>query len=375
MTGRTLRRVSATAAGVMLAVVVGSPDARAQGCMATRVSPPMFGASSHGRYLGAGQWEASLVGRHYSAKRHFYDQNVEWHDPAPKVQRSIVDASVTRMLSSRYSLTLSVPYSDGTFDRTPMVTRAPVFEGTVDKASGIGDVALVLRRWMLDPATHKDRNLRVGVGVKAPTGDYTQETDRTFAGAPARGHADISVQPGDGGWGVVLGLEGFRSTGERSALFAEGAYIMNPRGFSSHNNQMLGAGPYVPNSHTSVPDYYLVRTGWLVGEPFGWKRGSLQLGFRLEGQPVRDVLGSNEGFRRPGHSLAVEPGLAHVFGRASVYVSAPLTLYRGRPLSVDEERRASRNAGASTPPGIRTSAVSAAFADVNVIVGFSFRMN
>jgi hypothetical protein len=48
-------------------------------------------------------------------------------------------------------------------------------------------------------------------------------------------------------------------------------------------------------------------------------------------------------------------------------------VYRGRPLSVDEERRAAQNAATSNPPGARTSAISAAFADVNVIVGFSAR--
>jgi hypothetical protein len=367
MMDRTLWRVSATAA-VALAALAGASDASAQGCMATRVSPPMFGASGEGRYLRSGQWESSLVGRSYSAKRHFYDQNVEWHDPAPKVQRTILDLSITRMLSDRDSLTLSVPYSTGEFDRTPMVGVAPVFAGTVDKASGIGDIALVARRWMLDPATHGNGNFRIGVGVKAPTGDYKKETDRMFAGQPNRGFADISVQPGDGGWGAVLGIEAYRHVGARTVLFGEGAYILNPRGDTDHNNQMLGPGPYVPNTRSSVPDYFLMRGGIVVSQPLGWKRGSAQLGLRLEGQPVRDILGSDAGFRRPGRTMAIEPGLAHSFGRASMYISAPLTVYRGRPLSVDEEKRSSAAGGG-------VSAISAAFADVNVIVGFSYRWN
>jgi hypothetical protein len=369
MIDRPWWRVPVVAAGVVLSALAGASDARAQGCMATRVSPPMFGASGEGRYLRAGQWETSLVGRHYSARRHFYDQNVESHNPAPKVEKTIGDLSLTRMLSDRYSLTLSVPYSDGTFDRTPIAPTA-----AVDNASGIGDVAVVVRRWMSDPATSKNGNIRLGVGLKAPTGAYTQETNRTRNGLPAPGHADISIQPGDGGWGGVLGLEAFRHTGARGVLFAEAAYILNPRGDSGHNNQMLGPGPYVPNNRTSVPDYYLARAGFVVGEPVGLKRASAQVGLRLEGQPVRDILGPDTGFRRPGHTLALEPGVAYAFGRSNVFVSVPLTIYRGRPLSVDEEKRASTNAAQSNPPGARTSAVSAAFADVNVIVGVTFRL-
>jgi hypothetical protein len=375
MMSRTWWQVPATAAGVLVAALACSSDARAQGCMATRVSPPMFGASGEGRYLQSGQWEASLVGRHYSAKRHFYDSNVESFSPAPAVRRSVLDASLTRMFDARHSLSLSVPFSTGEFDRTPMAGIRPIYVGTIDKASGIGDIAVVGRRWMLDPATHGKGNYRLALGVKAPTGAYKKETERPFNGVPTRGEADIAIQPGDGGWGVVLGIEGFRHVGERTALFGEASYILNPRADNDHNNQMLGPGPYVPNTRSSVPDYYLVRSGISVSGPLGWKRGSAQIGLRLEGQPVRDILGSDAGFRRPGRSLAIEPGLAHSFGKASLYVSVPVTLYRGRPLSVDEEKRANQNAAASNPPGQKTNAVSAAFADVNVLVGFSFRLN
>jgi hypothetical protein len=168
-------------------------------------------------------------------------------------------------------------------------------------------------------------------------------------------------------------VEAFRHVGQRTILFSEGAYILNPKGSNDHNNQMLGPGPYVPNTRTSVPDYFLFRGGLLVSGPLGVKGASTQIGFRLEGQPVRDILGNEDGFRRPGKTLAVEPGLAYGFGKAAIYASVPLTIYRGRPLSVDEEHRATENAAKSVPAGAKTNAVSAAFADVNVIVGVSVR--
>jgi hypothetical protein len=117
----------------------------------------------------------------------------------------------------------------------------------------------------------------------------------------------------------------------------------------------------VPDSVTTVPDYFLGRIGAAMGDPFGWRHGSAQLGLRIEGQPVHDLIGSDVGFRRPGYTLAVEPGVAYSFGKTSLFLSVPMTIYRMRWKSVDEIR-----AG-------RTSAVSAAFADYNILAGVTHR--
>jgi len=342
-------------------------DAFGQGCMATRVSPPMIGASGTGRYMQAGETEVSFAFRTYEAHRHFHDQNEE-NVPAnaPRVKRTIYDASVTRMFASGFSATLSIPFQTGTFDRSPI----PPYTGSADKASGLGDIALTFRRWLLDTETHTKYNLRLGVGLKFPTGKNDVQTDRLVnTAAPGmpqnlvwkRGPADIAIQPGDGGLGVILSLEGFYELTARTLAYGEVTYLVNPRGYTDVNNQWSGAGPYVPNSATSVPDYFLARAGIAIAEPVGWKRGSLQLGLRAEGQPVHDIVGTNSGFRRPGYTLAVEPGVAYGFGKWNVFLSVPMTVYRVRWLSVDEKR-----AG-------RMSAVSAAFADYNVLAGVSHR--
>lgn len=352
---------------VLLTSPLFLPDANGQGCMATRVSPPMLGARDSARYLHQGQWEASLTFRHYEADRHFYDRNQE-NVPAnaPAVVRTVLDASLTRMISDRSSVTVSVPVQWGTFDRSPI----PPHTGSKDRASGLGDIAVTFRRWMLDPATHPRQNIRLGLGLKLPTGKKDVETDRLVntaaPGSPPnlvwrRGPADLAVQPGDGGLGIILGLEGFQQVGTSALLYGELTYLANPRGHNGVNNQWSGAGPYVPNPVSSVPDYFLGRAGVALGEPLGWKGGSLLLGVRIEGQPAKDLIGSNAGFRRPGYTFAVEPGLGHSFGSWSVFVSVPITTYRVRWLSVDEKR-----AG-------RTRAVSAAFADYNVLAGVTHR--
>jgi hypothetical protein len=311
--------------------------------------------------------EMSLSYRFYEAHRHFYDQNDEVVPAnAPRVKRTTIDASLTRMLTDRTSVTVSVPFQFGEFDRSPI----PPYNGSADKARGIGDVAVTFRRWMRDQAEHPKFNYRLGLGLKLPTGNNEDQTDRLVNTAPRgdppnyvwrRGPADVAIQPGDGGWGLIFGVEGLFQVSARSILYGELTYVANPRGHNGVNNQWSGAGPYVPNPVTSVPDYFIARGGVAFAEPVGWKGGSFQIGLRAEGQPVHDLLGSDVGFRRPGYVLAVEPGIAYGSGKWSVFLSVPLSVYRVRWLSVDEKR-----AG-------RTSAVSAAFADYNVIGGITHR--
>jgi hypothetical protein len=341
--------------------------ALAQGRMATRVSPPILGPKEVGQAQADGQYETALTYRSYEAHRHFYDRNMEQVPAnAPRVKRTIIDASITRIFSEQTSLTLSIPYQTGVFDRGPV----PPNTGSADHASGLGDVALTLRRWMFDPATHAKYNLRLGLGLKLPTGKDDVQTDRRVNIAPAgsppelvwrRGPADVAIQPGDGGLGVILGAEGYYSIGSRSVIYGEGTYLVNPRGNNGVNNQWSGSGPYVPNSVTTVPDYFIARSGVTLSDPLGWRHGTGLLGLRIEGQPVRDLVGNNSGFRRPGFTLAVEPGIAYSFGKANVFLSVPITIYRRRWKSVDEER-----AG-------RLHAVSAAFADYNIMAGMTYR--
>ena len=152
-----------------------------QGCMATRVSPPILGGKEAGLGLQKGRMEFSLSYRFYEAEHHFYDSNDEVVPAnAPRVERTVLDLSLTRMLSDRSSLTVSVPIQSGVFDRSPI----PPYGASADEASGIGDVAVTFRRWMFDPENHRHANLRLGVGLKLPTGSDDVTTFRRYNTAP-----------------------------------------------------------------------------------------------------------------------------------------------------------------------------------------------
>lgn len=53
-------------------------------------------------------------------------------------------------------------------------------------------------------------------------------------------------------------------------------------------------GPYVPDSVSSVSDYFLGGVGFTLNEPLGWKSGTALFGLRIEGRPVvHAVIGSS----------------------------------------------------------------------------------
>ena len=85
----------------------------------------------------------------------------------------------------------------------------------------------------------------------------------------------------------------------------------------------------------SVTDQYLYRGGVSQGIP-KLKGLAMSLGLRGEGVPVRDLLGSSDGFRRPGSILSLDPGVQFNYKRDTFAVNGPWALYRDRPPSVPE---------------------------------------
>jgi hypothetical protein len=199
-------------------------------------------------------------------------------------------------------------------------------------ADGLGDVTLTPRFWVLDPARHPGGNLQVGLGVKIPTGreDAEDVYPDLFGANPRRKPVDVSIQPGDGGWGALLDLAAFRDVGP-VRLFASGTYLANPR--DTNRTPSIAAsllGPAAVPARirvNSVPDQFLLQGG--VAVPLG--RGfSASLAVRWEGVPPRDLVGGEDGFRRPGYTVAFAPGLSWTTGRTTFSVSVPRTHVRNR---------------------------------------------
>ena len=295
-------------------------------------------------YLQPGQWQLSVAYRWLHSDRHFIGG-------AEQTQREVlgnqivndvhtIDSTITYGISPRVSLGFTLPYTyarrSGPNDRNANHDI---------RASGIGDFRLATTVWILNPKKHVDGNFAFGVGIKAPTGDY-QATDTRYQivggkSVPVEGYVDRSIQPGDGGWGVLLEAQGFQKLFKGTYGYASATYLINPR-------------ERVPTTGNSVWDAYLLRIGMSYAI---WpaKGLALTLGGRMEGVPSTDWFGGNAGSRRPGYSIGIEPGLTWTHKKLTITVSAPVAIENNR------ERNFQGVAG------------DAAFADYLITGGFSYR--
>ena len=316
------------------AVLAGAAQAFAQGCILIRESAPVIGNMSS-TYLRPGEWEVDLSLRGSTADRHysldvFQAQRTALGTFVINKQRLAI-VNVSHTFTPRISAAFSVPFVSASWSIPSPVSPTPGPRAT-QHGGGVGDVSAIGRVWLLDPASHSGRNVSLGLGFKAPTGkahDTDTFVDITGANSAIKA-VDQSVQPGDGGWGTQLEIQGFSRLG-RAFAFGSANYLINPRNMNTTPSILVGIGrpsATAPlRNQNSVPDQFIVRGG--AGVPV-WKGLGASLAVRVEGVPRYDLIGRSDGFRRPGREVFLEPGISYSRGRSSVQFNLPRALYRYR---------------------------------------------
>ena len=337
-------------------LILGESEARGQGCMPAGFMSPSLAAKGLS-VLKGGQWEASLHYRYLESADPYIGDDVweEGKEIAAKNWIHSLDVEATYAFTPRYTLTLTIPFVSG--ERSTVLDHDGNRHTT--RAGGLADVRLVGRAWLLNPEEERSGNVLFGLGVKAPTGD-DEATDTFYkpTGAEIR-HVDQAIQPGDGGWGIILEAAGYQKIIDRLFGYASGFYLINPR----EENNTLTTGPYPPGPNgavrkLSVPDQYSARAG--VAYTIWPEQGvSLSLGGRIDGVPPRDLIGGSEGFRRPGYSAAIEPGVGWENEKNRFSLLTPVMVYANRQKNIYDDRY-----GTHGP---------AAFADFLIIASYSRR--
>ena len=294
-------------------------------------------------HLESGQWEASVNYRYLASADGYIGDDV-WPEYPRVVGTRIwvhsIDVQATYAFTPRYSVTLTMPFVHGEISSLYFGSRQTTTAG------GLGDVRLVGNAWLLNPNKPRDGNISFGVGVKAPTGDEkATDTFQTSTGPQIR-PVDIAIQPGDGGWGINLELVGYQKIIERLYGYVSGSYLINPR----EQNDAVTISPYPsgPNGairRLSVADQYLGRVGLTYAI---WPQQGLSLSFggRIDGVPTRDLVGGSEGFRRPGYSVYVEPGVSWTRGQNSFNLFTPVLVYANRQKNIYDDRTGTHGPGA-----------------------------
>ena len=354
--------------GISMLVLTCNPiTLNAQGCVAIRHFSSCVGNSLENNLLGKGDLQVGMNYRYFKSFRHFRGTEEE---PDRVANNSEVinhshawDFFLTYGISDRFYTSITIP--------TVINARSSLYEhGREERNSsfsrGLADIRAGIGYWLLDPIDNPEGNIAVGLGIKLPTGNYNA-TDIFYnvgpEGSPEVRPVDQSIQPGDGGFGLTLDFQFYQKVATGLFAYGGGFYLLNPRETNGIRTFRETLSPILENEAImAVPDQYSVRTGlsYSLSNVI-----SASLGARFDAVPVKDLIGGNEGFRRPGNVLSLEPGIAYIHQNFTLNLNVPLALRRDRPQSVTDRQT---EISTGTPRN-----GDAAFADYLINFGISYR--
>jgi len=334
----------------------------AQGCVAIRGNSSCNSNLGSSANLMGGEFSFQTGYRYFKSFRHFRGD----HEEANRVEDG------TEVINHSHFLDLSLSY--GITDRLyaniliPYVwhTRSSLYEhggnGLGDRREtsslGVGDFRVGVGYWLFEPGK-KSFNYSLGLGLKLPTGKYDY-TD-TFYNQGSNDDQDIegvvdqSIQPGDGGKGFTVDIQGYHNLSDNFGLSVSIYYLFN----ATETNGVLTRNG---RSEFSSPDQFAVRLGSYYSSLSGF---NAYLGGRIEGVPSEDLIGGSAGYRRPGYAVSVEPGIGYFKHNYSIFASVPIALYRNRTQSYEDKQRTAETG--------EYRIGDAAFADYLINVGISYR--
>jgi hypothetical protein len=340
----------------------------AQGCVAIRQFSGIGQTLNQGELFRKGDWNFNTNYRFFRSFRHFKGT----HEEPDRVSNN------TEVINWSHSLDLNISYafSDQIYGilSLPFVynERSSLYEhGRANRhksySQGIADMRIGAGYWLFSGEKASKGNMAIGASLKLPTGDYNAQS--TFyhvgpGGSPEVRPVDQSIQPGDGGFGWIIDSQGLRFFRNGFVFYYDGFYLINPRETNGTRTFRETLNPILSNeSIMAVPDQFAFRAG-IFKSLFIHGLG-LSLGGRIEGVPVRDLFGGNDGFRRPGYVVSVEPGMSYMVGNFNFNLNIPVALQRNRTRSVTDIK-------ATTPDNFRHG--DAAFADYLINIGLSWRI-
>ncbi|MBD1392290.1 hypothetical protein [Mucilaginibacter glaciei] len=351
-------------------ILFNNSNVNAQGCVAIRgngsfqtMDHPMLDttiASDKSWYLTA-SYRYFKSFRHFSGTAEQKQRQVLGNEVIN--HQSTIDLGITRNFDQFWSATVGLPYL--------INTRSSLYEhGGKERHSsyshGIGDMRIVVNRWLFDShKTHKG-NIQVGLGMKLPTGNFNAQS--TFYNVtPAVRPVDQSIQLGDGGTGIIAEVNGFLNFTSKFSGYTNLYYMANPRNVNGTRTYRETLRATLANeANSSVPDQFLARLG--ANYTFQGHNSALTVsgGMRLEGIPVYDLIGKSDGFRRPGYVLSAEPSLSYSLRKINFFANVPIAVKRDRTQSKTDKEN-------SIATGTRVIG-DAAFADYSINFGVSFKL-
>lgn len=311
----------------------------AQGCVAVRnmASCSLTTDSTSGK-----GWQIALNYRYFKSFRHFRGSHEEKERVENGTQVINHDNSVlvgaVYTFNKHWGAAITIPVLF--IDRSSLYEHKGNASGERYHTSshGVGDTRIT--GYYTFASVNHNTNLTVGIGMKLPTGNYDykdffhkngSEGQDTLVLRPV----DQSIQPGDGGTGLIVELNFSQLVARNFRVYASGAYLFNPRNTNGtlRSNTLVSGIPL--SNQLSVADQFLFR----LGGSYSMNNFQIVLGGRYEGIPVEDVFGKSDGFRRPGYIVSLEPAVLYTTGRHTLGINVPIAIERNRTQSVLDKRR------------------------------------
>jgi hypothetical protein len=323
---RLRRTVLALAA--VLGFIAATSDAFAQGCILFRQTSPMFGTTGS-IDEEVGTWTITLTGRNSTADHHYNGtvRQIQRETEQTYVvnRQNSMTATIGYQLTPRISLNAGIPYVEASWGIPSPRAGGPATRAN-ENAHGVGDITTLARVALLSPSSGHSWNVLVGGGVKFPTGNNAS-TDMFPDGNGNNNsvrYVDISVNPGDGGWGMIWDLQGYKTMG-RYTTFSSATYMVNARDTGAPTRGTLVTA--ATTNVNTVSDQFVARMGTSVGVT---RHIAASIAWRVEGVPRYDLIGRSDGFRRPGVEMYWEPGVTVSAGRHAISFNVPIGYYYNR---------------------------------------------
>lgn len=304
---------------------------QAQGCAGIKnVSEPNQGQYLQSNLGGTNSsWIVGINNRYYKSFRDFRGKtDLETPSRNQAINKNFTtELSISRLMNNGWSLTLAVPVSANVREASGEHS-GPDTERFKTSAFGLGDLRLVVSKWMLKPTETLKGNFQLGFGLKFPTGDFAQKDYFHRGENLVLAAVNPGIQPGDGGLGLIGELNAYYRIAPSLGLYANLYYMANPR---EHNGESWGGFNYTAEQTQagidlmSVPDAFALRGGIYYESSSSF---TLSAGLRFEGVPVNDLIGGSKGGRRPGNYFSIEPGFVFRTPKVSFFGYAPVIVSR-----------------------------------------------
>lgn len=362
----TLRLFSPIVFACFLLLMLNPIETGAQGCVAIRLMSTCSATDSN-YMISPHHFQLTMGYRFYHSYKHFVGteeqpQRVEQQTEVDN-RSSSMDITLGYSINKRIMLNLTVPLVYSSRSSLYEHDRVNRYETS---AYGLGDMRISADFWLLNPLRYKDHNILLGAGLKMPTGSKSSMDVFYTANGPRSRPVDQSIQPGDGGWGFDIEMLAYTKIYKGLSAYANAFYLFNPMNTSGVHTYRDSLSPILANEAImSITDQYMARLGFAYDV---WPKAglTLTLGARIEGVPVRDLLGKSDGFRRPGYVVSIEPGVhMRIKERHALEVDVPGAVLRNRLQSLtDKETEAATG---------KPRHGDAAFADYLLLITYSYR--